>query len=451
MYRRALEIYPTNAPAFANLGSLLMNNARFGEALTLADAAAGRGAPATLLRVEALDGLGRGDEALAACALAQSQGADPYEVEIRRGQVLRGMARYGEALAAFDASVALRPDAGLARFRRGLGRLMSGDFAGGWPDLEHRWRDEAFLASSAPLVAGQIRSRLDFASSRAQLAGKRILVLGEQGIGDELMFASVIPDLAAIAASVVYVCDARLVRLLTNAMPGVTITGPREARISLSDVDTVLPVGSLPLRFRMAAEAFPGTPFGAVRPEVRQRWADRLGTGRSAGQGAGQGPLLIGISWRGGTGGTRGGARSIALEPLLSAFEGQDFELMSLQYGDPSAELAAASAATGRPITAFPPADLADFEDLAGLMESLDLVVSVQNATVHLAGAIGKPCIALLPHSPEWRYMAQGETMPWYRAVRLMRQDAPGDWSSVLRRVAAAVSAWPRGAGKADA
>ena len=148
------------------------------------------------------------------------------------------------------------------------------------------------------------------------------------------------------------------------------------------------------------------------------------------------GTLRIGLSWRGGTPGTRASERSIPLRDLAACVAGPGRELVSLQYGDTRAEVEGVNAELGCSVRWFPREELDDFEAFAGLVQSLDVVVSVQNTTVHTAGAVGAPCLALLPRVPEWRYMAEGEAMPWYRSVRLLRQPERGDWAPVLAQVA---------------
>src|SRR5439155_351372 len=118
-----------------------------------------------------------------------------------------------------------------------------------------------------------------------------------------------------------------------------------------------------------------------------------------------------------------------------------DCEFVALQYGDVEAEVAAASAALGRPIRVFPRAEIDDFEELAALVQGLDVVVSVQTSLVHLAGALGVEALVMLPSVPEWRYMADVPSMPWYRSVRLYRQPAAGDWTPVIGEVRAALRA----------
>ena len=126
------------------------------------------------------------------------------------------------------------------------------------------------------------------------------------------------------------------------------------------------------------------------------------------------------------------------LGPLIT-LEGTEF--FSLQYGEAAAQAAAANASLLSPIRTFPPQDIDDFEQLAALVLALDLVVSVQTALIHLCGAIGAPCLVMVPFMAEWRYGARGETMPWYGSVRLYRQKAPDAWGPVIEAVTDAAAA----------
>jgi ADP-heptose:LPS heptosyltransferase len=164
-----------------------------------------------------------------------------------------------------------------------------------------------------------------------------------------------------------------------------------------------------------------------------QAWRERLGPS------GGRRP--IGLSWRGGGPTTGAAARSIPLADLAPVLAAADCDFVSLQYGDVADEVAAVNAALPRPILRFEPGEIDDFEQLAGLVSALDRVVSVQTAVIHLAGALGHPCHVLVPNRPEWRYMAAGEAMPWYRSVRLFRQAAGESWSPAIGRVAAAIGA----------
>jgi hypothetical protein len=157
------------------------------------------------------------------------------------------------------------------------------------------------------------------------------------------------------------------------------------------------------------------------------RWAERLGPA--------DGRRRVGVSWRGGIDRTGRGARSMDLAQLRPLFDLPGCEFVSLQYGDVAGEVAAANAGLVSPIRVFPAADIDDFDDLAGLVRNLDLVVSVQTALVHLTGALGAPGLVMVPAMAEWRYGAHGATMPWYGSLRLFRQGEDADWAPVVEAV----------------
>jgi Flp pilus assembly protein TadD/ADP-heptose:LPS heptosyltransferase len=382
---------------------------------------------------DSLANLGRQDEALAAYGTAMGDGTLAFLALVRTGLMLGALGRGEAAIAAFDKAIAMDPQAAEPRHQRGLLRLAMQDFAAGWDDWEARWRSERFVAAARGIVPRPIVPMLAVGPSAESLAGKRVLLMGEQGVGDQIMFASMIPDLARIAASVECVCEPRLVRLLSASFDGVSVLEPKDAKIDTDVIDVLLAMGSLGSAFRRDARNFPGTPYLRPRDAVREHWAERLGPKTRR--------LRIGVSWRGGVAATRTHARSLSLDQLAPVLDLADCEFVSLQYGDVAAEVASFNAGRDNPLRIFPRAEIDDFEDLAGLVANLDLVVSVQTTLVHLCGAIGQTCLTLVPHTPEWRDGAQGPTMPWYRSVRLFRQARHGAWDRVIAEVAAEVPA----------
>jgi tetratricopeptide (TPR) repeat protein len=430
-WRDALKAHQHHEVLVWNLGSLLMERDRPDDAMALADTVLQHRptqARALLLRADVLARRGRFEEALETYRLIPRADGIAAELLTKQALALAALQRHDEALALLDEAIALRPDDRVAPLRRAIVRLGRRDF-GGWADYEARWRMPGFVESSGPPMTHQIAAQLMLGPTREQLAGQRVLLLGEQGIGDQVMFASLVPELKDAAASVTCVCDPRLVSLFTASFPGIGFARPRDARISASEIDKIVAMGSLGGTFRPTEAAFPGVPYLAPRAEVRARWAKRLGP-RSR-------PLRVGLSWRGGAPTTRRSLRSLGWAELAPILDLPDCEFVSLQYGDVNAELATAPV----PIRVFPASEIEDFEELAGLVAELDIVVSVQTALVHLCGAIGQTCLTLIPHNPEWRYGASGSTMPWYRSVRLFRQANPGEWGPVVAQAADALRA----------
>jgi hypothetical protein len=368
--------------------------------------------------------MGRHAEAVEAFRAAPAAGVLSLDGLLALAASLAALGRDDAAREALDGAVTLFPDAPAARFHRGMFRLARRDFAA-WDDYEARLGVDRFLAESRGQIAPGLVPALTVGPSREALAGRRVLVVGEQGIGDQVMFASMLPDLLRTAAGVTLVCEPRLVGLFRASFPEATVLSPHGAAIDAEAVDVVIAMGSLGGAFRREAGAFPGTPYLAPRPEVVARWAERLGPRRGR---------RIGLSWRGGAPVTRRSARSLQLPDLTPIMALPGCEFVSLQYGEVADEVAAFPQ-----LRAFPRAEIDDFEELAGLVANLDAVVSVQTALVHLCGATGARCLTLVPRHAEWRYMTQGESMPWYGSVRLFRQAAPGDWEPVIARAAAAL------------
>lgn len=431
--RRALVLAPADHEALMVLGGLLQLEGRFADAIEIADAAI-RFDPASSggwqTRGDSLLNSGAPAEAADAYRRAAADPVTAFEVQLRLARALQASGETSAALAAYDAAQAIDPASPLPPYQRSLLHLGLRDFQTGWAGYEQRWRTDRFLVASRGLVPMGMVPHLVLSPTPETLAGRRVLLVGEQGIGDQIMFASIIPDLAASAGALVCVCEPRLMGLLAPAFPGVSFVHPDGASV---EADVLLAMGSLGHAFRSSEADFPGTPYLKAEPSDRGKWAAKLGARSTRPR--------IGISWRGGTAATRQVARSLDLASFVDLLDLPDCELVSLQYGDVADEIEAVNRGRDHPIRYFPAQDISAFTDLAGLIDNLDAVVSVQTSVVHLSGAMGKPCFVLLPTDPEWRYQLRGETMPWYGSVRLLRQQTAGDWRDVLAMAGAAVRA----------
>ncbi|MFN3582377.1 tetratricopeptide repeat protein [Phenylobacterium sp.] len=385
-------------------------------------------AQSVLAKATSLGERGRFDEALAVLLSIVDDPEHGYRALVEAARLQATLRRHDEALGTLERAIRLRPNDPLAWFRRSLLRLLKRDFEGGWRDYETRLVTEEFLkvGIDPPQLAGVVTRN----ARHEDLAGRRVLLVPEQGLGDQVMFASVFPDVARLASQVVVACDDRLAGLFASSFPAnVRING--QAALSRSDFEVAIAMGSAPRLFRNSPGDFPGTPYLRPRPEVQAKWAERLGP-RPPG-------LRIGLSWRGGSVGTGSRRRSLEIAQLKPVLNLPGCEFVSLQYGDVAAEIAAANRKLGADIRSFPKAEIEDYEELAGLVLNLDAVVSVQTAVVHLCGALGQACLGLLPANPEWRYGLTGESMPWYRSVRLFRQAEPDQWEPVIAAAVAAL------------
>lgn len=333
---------------------------------------------------------------------------------------------FERAIAHFDELIRANPDTVEYRWNRALCFLQRGDYSRGWPDYELRH------------VRGGRDVRRDFGLpvwDGNSPAGSSVLVYGEQGVGDEIMFASCLPDLIERKAGVVLECDARLATLFARSFPAIVVHGAardgNRAWLQRSALKAQIAIGSLPGMLRTAAENFPKHGGYLVADPARiERWRLRLG--------AGAGPA-VGLSWRGGTRKTRADLRSMDVQDFFPLAVLKQHRFVCLQRGDCKDEIAAARAA-GLNMQWWPEA-LDDIEESAALIAALDRIVSVDNTVVHLAGALGKYCSAILSRVPDWRYRWEGDDMPWYPSVRLFRQSRVRDWHEVMLALTAALAA----------
>lgn len=247
--------------------------------------------------------------------------------------------------------------------------------------------------------------------------GGRLFLRGEQGIGDEISYASVIPD-AANDNEIVFECDKRLEGLFRRSFPNVTVIGERFAEAKTydsEDFDRVALVGSLFMQYRRKDEDFPRTPFLVPDPERRIQWRALLDTlpGKK-----------VGIAWTGGLENTFRHRRSFALETLLPILKTPGITWVSLQYSDSEGELEVMRERHGIDIKSWPRATGkgVDYDETAALMMELDAVVSTTTAVVHLAGAIGKKAYVLVPKKNRWFYSSDTNKHRWYDSVELFKQ-----------------------------
>ena len=334
---------------------------------------------------------------------------------------------HAEGFRLFDGQVARAPEDHELRLMRAVALLKRGDFAAGWDEYEARFASP--LATRRPYAFP--------AWDGSPLRDGALLVYGEQGLGDQIMFAACLPELAARVPECVIECNPRLERLFERSFPRASVVSAVQddaAPAWLAERGSVrariraqVPIGSLPRYFRRTPAAFPAhTGYLRADPARVEAWRKRL-----AAHGAGP---TIGVSWRGGTAASRRGLRSLELEQLAPVLQGVPATWVSLQYGDCRAEIAAVERRHGVTVRHWQEA-IDDYDETAALVAALDSVVTVCTAIVHLSGALGRRALVMVPYAAEWRYGAAGEAMPWYPSVRLLRQQGPGAWVDVLARV----------------
>jgi tetratricopeptide (TPR) repeat protein len=341
------------------------------------------------------------------------------------GAMLYDAGKFTDAMACYNR--ALEFDAGFAdaHWNRALLLLLFGDTESGWKEYE--WRSK----KSDPIVASSLgvpRCPVN------DLTGRVVWVGREQGVGDEVMFAAGIPQLLMRTSGCILNCDERLVPLFARSLPGARVVSDRDI-VTMSNsivrqVDCELPMGSLPgLLAGWIDSHSAGQAYLQADPERIAYWNDRL---KSLPEG-----LRIGISWRGGADPVVQRRRSIDLCEWGGLLEISGAVFISVQYGEIQQEVQQANARYGKVIHEFDELDpLGDLDDFSACLSALDLVISVDNATVHFAGALGVPCRALIPLVPDWRWGLQGTATSWYRSVSLIRRRASQEWGDVLHELA---------------
>jgi len=350
-----------------------------------------------------------------------------------RGWILLEQGKHEQGLKLLDAALERDPADHETRLARSYMKLKHGDFEHGWSDFEAR-RHSRF----APKRPQQFREW-----DGAPIPGKTLLVCAEQGLGDQIMFASCFGEAIARAGRCVIECNPKLVELFRRSFAAASVypeaaaeEAPAWSR-AREHIDRQILMGSLPGFFRRGREAFPRhAGYLRAAPERVAYWRSRLDA-------LGPGPK-IGLSWRGGMASTRRHLRSLQLDQLLPLLL-EPASFVSLQYGDCAADLEALAGKHGVTLPHWRDA-LDDYDETAALVCALDLVISVCTAIVHLAGALGKPVWVLVPSIAEWRYLDQGETLPWYPSARLFRQAEPGRWQDVISQAAEQCARLPRAA-----
>lgn len=335
------------------------------------------------------------------------------------GWVLSEQGHVDEALACFEQVLSCDPQDAETRLMRAYAFLKNGQFAEGWKDFGARHASPLAQAHKDWLAEQKVDS----------IAGKKILICAEQGLGDQIMFASCIPDLLASGASGALECDQRLIGLFRRSFPALEVFPQPFAKGHVAweayglGAEMRIPIGSLPGYFRQKWGDFPAqAAYLQADPEKTAAWRSRYAE-------LGPGPY-VGVSWLGGAQTTRRQLRTIPLTDWADVLS-MPGTFISLQYGDCTEEVAAMR--EGR-LHHWPEA-LADYDETAAMVAALDMVISVCTAVVHLAGALGVPVWVLTPATPEWRYLGHGDRIPWYPSARLFRQ-APGEpWTALLGRV----------------
>lgn len=418
-YDEAVRIDSQHVEAFNNRGTALQDLRRYDDALASYESALAIKpdfAEAMFNRGHALQKLKRYDEALASYDEALRTQPDYVEALFSRGHALRELGRYGEALASFDRAVALKPDHASAHFDASLCRLLMGDFERGWKQYEWRWK-----CADVPALPRNFPQPLWLGEE--DLAGRTILLHAEQGLGDTIQFSRYARKVAEKGAKVVLEVQPQIATLLSSESVVHQVLRQGEP---LPAFDYHCPLLSLPLAFRTVLDTVPAqVPYLKVSATAALAWRKKLTV---------KGTRLVGLCWRGNPRYTSDSARSLKLEELRPLLACPGMRFVSLQKDLSEEE----SAIVAKCENFIHPGS--DFTGTAEMVGALDLVISVDTAWAHWAGAIGKPLWVLLSTAPHWCWLLERKDSPWYPTARIFRQTQPGNWKNVVHDVKREIS-----------
>jgi tetratricopeptide (TPR) repeat protein len=437
--RQALRLDPGLNQARNNLGLALYSQERLADAMLFFQAALARDPTYAKARINlalTLRLLGRHAEARVELEAVLAQHPEDVDALNNLGVIFQDLGEAELALRQLTQATALAPESQSARWNLALTQLQLGDFSNGWTNFEARWEGCAHLRDGYMLPS-------DRAWRGEPLHGKRLLLWAEQGLGDTLQFIRFADDVARRGATVSVLAPAEIADLVRSA-PGVSAAFVELPAAALP-YDVHCPLMSLPYHLRITAdtEALHGAiPYLFAPRERSARWRERLGAHSG---------IKVGIVWAGNARRQRldlmavDQRRSIALSRFAPILEVAGCSFFSLQKGDAADQLAASAfrrvpGRTGGSGTLEDySAEWSDFTDTAAFVDNLDLVITVDTAVAHLAGALGRPVWLLNRYDTCWRWMRGRDDSPWYTTLRQFRQPRPGEWDPVIRAAAAAL------------
>ncbi len=367
---------------------------------------------------------GRFEEAVAASEKAITMRPDYVEAHNNLGTALIELGQFSEAKTAFERAITIDPQCAEAHHNRSLVLLLTAQFEEGWKEYEWRWRHKGFSTPLRPFSQELWDGSVNNVT--------KLLVWGEQGIGDEVQFSGLIRHIMSMGITVVIECDHRLAPLLRRSFPVTVVverTDPPSPLLKDPSITHQIPMASIPRVLGLTPNSMPfQNPFITPSEEKRNRI-------RSEYKADGE-PVLVGISWRSGNR-QEGQKRSIGLDywgPILNA---PGVRFVNLQYGECSSELQAVHKRFGVEVLEDERINsLRDLDSFSAQVAAMDIVISVDNSTVHFAGAMGVKVWTMLPTVPDWRWGLVGDKTRWYPTMRLFRQAERGKWEPVISNVA---------------
>ena len=421
-YNKAISIKPDYVDAYYNMGNALREQCKLDEAIVAYS-------KVISIRPDHLDahnnmGISlkeqcKPEEAIEAYNKAISIKPDYANAYNNMGIALKDQSKPEEAIEAYNKAILIQPDYADAHHNLSFALLATKDFGQGFIQSEWRWKvneqDGSFLQSEKPMWNGE--------------KNQRVLVWGEQGIGDELMFSSIIPEIYTLSLKILVKCDKRLIPLFKRSFPADIIYFSKDLPVPEDEYDFHIPMGSLPMTFRKSLDSFKKSASGFLKYDMSKTESIKAQLMHEYGK------KIVGISWKTTSPIADSFNRNINLAELANALDSSNTQLLSLQYGDVSDEIEAVKRDFGIEIIQFSGVDNKnDIDGLASLVFACDQIVSSTNATVHLAGALGAKVTALLPFSPRWIW-GDGSDSFWYDSVTPLKQSLYQNWGNVLERL----------------
>lgn len=425
-WRMAIDADAKFAQAHYNLGVLLQGLERWGQAQACYRSALS-------LRADYLDvhnnlcallkATGRLADAEAACRQALSVLPGRAVLLHNLATVLVDLGRMQEAEAAYRKALSIDPQYADAKCKLGALLLSLGRFAEGWALFEARYDPGLSDRTALPPVVGYPQWQGE------SLQGKAVLVWQEQGFGDMIQFGRYLAALKALGAAWITLACAPVLHRLFATVPGIDAVVDGHSELARAPYDYwTLPL-SIPYRVGTVLDSIPPAAYLRPDPALAKKWRNELASLKG---------LKVGLVWKGHANHGNDRNRSLpSLETLRPLLNVAGVSFVSLQMGQGQDE--ARTLAAGPAILDAAPG-IADFADSAALISELDLVISVDTAVAHLAGALGKPSWVMLPAAGlDWRWVRGRTDSPWYpQTMRLFRQTEPGQWASVIEQVAGA-------------
>jgi len=336
-----------------------------------------------------------------------------------RGAVFKDQHHFEAALRDFEQAIALNPQDAEAQSHKSTTLLMLGEFQKGWALYDWRWKNKDFRSD-------KMRStKPEWTPGKSQ----RVLVWAEQGLGDEVMFGTLLQDFKGHCAGLFLEADERLLAIYQRSMPeGITLV-PRQSALPEHAYDSQISIASLCQHLRNDEADFLQARKAYLKndPQRTNRIRNELALQPDR--------LICGISWHS-QNSDIGASKSISLDALMRHLDLPECQWVNLQYGDMTPSVARVKTDLGVDILQCPSVDnRQDIDGLASLIDACDVIVSISNTTVHLAGALGKKVHVMLPFSADWRWLHNRSDSIWYPHVHLHRQTTPGDWGSVFAQV----------------